>query len=229
MQSMHNTKSHKTELRFLSSRRAYTSVAMDTTSATRVIKRYVSTSAPKNVVLNVLSGLYVHVRHASATYSSGPVIIAKMIIVQIITFQSDAGSMADFLRSNRPIMYNKSASPQKIKIVAVYEYIPKFIIFYVLARISKYLFKSKTTVDTNIVTKIMKKYSSSGKPPIKTPMLVSCGKRQISARTAQISHGILKMSAHITQYKNVFLYCERYFQLTAHKTMIGNQTNIMSQ
>src|SRR3990167_4943196 len=109
------------------------------------------------------------------------------------------------------------------------EYVPKFIIFYGLARVSKYFFKSKTTVDTNIVTKIMKKYSSSGKPPIKTPMLVSCGKRQISARTAQISHGILKMSAHITQYKNVFLYCERYFQLTAHKTMIGNQTNIMSQ
>ena len=152
-----------------------------------------------------------------------------MIIVQIITFQSDAGSMTDFLRSNRPTTYNKSASPQKIKIVAVYEYIPKFIIFYGLARVSKYFFKSKTIVDTNIVTKIMKKYSSSGKPPIKTPMLVSDGKRQISARTAQISHGILKMSAHIMQYKNVFLYCERYFQFNAHKTIMGNQTNIVSQ
>lgn len=101
--------------------------------------------------------------------------------------------------------------------------------FYGLARASKYFFKSKATVDINIVTKIMKKYSSSGKPPIKIPMLVSSGKRQISVRIAQISHGILKISAHITQYKNVFLYCERYFQLIAHKIMIGNQTNIASQ
>ena len=101
--------------------------------------------------------------------------------------------------------------------------------FYGLVRVSKYFFKSKTIVDTNIVTKIIKKYSSNGKPPIITPMLVSDGKRQISARTAQISHGILKMSAHITQYKNVFLYCKRYFQFNAHKTIMGNQTNIVSQ
>src|SRR3989338_497876 len=202
---------------------------MDTTSDTRIINKYVSTSAPKKVVLKVLSGLYIHVRHASATYSSGPAITAKIIIVQIIAFQSVAGSMADFLRSRRPTTYSKSASPQKIKMVSVYEYIPKFIVFYGLARTAKNFLKSKANVDTNIVTKIMKKYSSSGKPPIKTPMLVSCGKRQISARTAQISHGILKMSAHMTQYKNVFLYCERYFQFIAHKIMISNQTNIVSQ
>lgn len=212
----------------MSSRLACTRVAMDTTSDTRIRNKYVSTSAPKKVVFRVLSGLYTHVRQASATYSSGPV-AAEMIIVHKITFLSVAEGMTDPFRRRRPKTYRASARPQKIKIVAVYEYIPKFMTSYRLVRASKYFFKSRATVHINVVTNIMKKYSSIGKPPIKTPILVSCGKRQMSVRTAQISHGMLKISAHFIQYKSVFLYCERYFQLVAHKIRIGNQTNIVSQ
>ena len=116
---------------------------MDTTSETRIVNRYVSASAPKNVVWKVLSGLYVHVRHASAKYSPGPVAIVVMRMVYKMTFQSVLDSTEFFGEIyNRIAKYTSIAKPVKITTVAVYENMPKFInvpqlVFLIAMRLSR--------------------------------------------------------------------------------------------
>jgi len=116
-------------LRFRSSRREYKSVAIETTSETRIVNRYVSTSAPRKVVWKVRAGLYVHVCHASANHSPEPVAIVVMRIVVKMTFQSVLDN-TEFLGEtyNRIAKYRSSAKPVKMSTVAIYEYIPKFMV-----------------------------------------------------------------------------------------------------
>lgn len=84
-------------------------------------------------------------------------------------------------------------------------------------------------VETQRVTKIIKKYSSIGKTPIHKPKLFSGRKIQTCVFVAQISQGMLKIKAPTIHKISVFLKRRKRSKLKNQRAASGSQTKIVSQ